>query len=305
MIERLRRSILFKYMEQLIFRYKDDDISGMSAQITYFLILAFFPFLLFLINLLSFTPLSTDILFTNFNKFLPSETGDLVKNIVVQTLQAKSKTLLILGMIGSLWAASKGIAAIMKGLNKAYDVEESRNFIKLNSIALISIIGITVMIILSFVMIVFGKIIGTNIFGLVGAKNLFNIIWSLLRYCIPLATMFVTFSLIYSYVPNRKLKFKNISVGAVFTTIGWVTTSLIFSFYVNNFGNYEKVYGSLGGVIALIGWLYISTLIILLGGELNAINSYFKNKEKNNRYDSFKLDIPFIDKILKSNKKKI
>lgn len=133
------------------------------------------------------------------------------------------------------------------------------------------------MIILSFVLIVFGKIIGTHIFGLVGAKNLFNIVWVFLRYCIPLATMFVTFSLIYGYVPNRKLKYKNIRIGAVFTTIGWVITSLIFSFYVNNFGNYEKVYGSLGGVIGLIIWLYISTLIILLGGELNAINSYLKN----------------------------
>lgn len=305
MLERLRRSILFKYMEQLIFRYKDDDLSGMSAQITYYLILAFFPFLLFLINLLSFTPLSTEILFANFNRFLPNETGDLVKNIIVKTLQVKSKMLLIVGMIGSLWAASKGILAIMKGLNKAYDVEESRNFIKLNSISLISTIGITVMIILSFVMLVFGKVIGTHVLGLVGAKNLFNIVWLFLRYCIPLATMFTTFSLIYGYVPNKNLKFNNIRVGAIFTTIGWVTTSLLFSFYVNNFGNYEKVYGSLGGVIGLISWLYISTLIILLGGELNAISSYFKNKEKNEKYDNFKLNIPLINKILKSNEKKI
>ena len=184
MIEKLKSSITFKYVEQLIFRYKDDDLSGMSAQITYYLILAFFPFFLFLINLLSFTPLSTEIVFADFNKFLPNQTGDLVKEIVVQTLQAKSKTLLIIGMIGSLWAASKGIAAIMKGLNRAYDVKESRNFIKLNSIALISTIGIIIMIILSFVMIIFGKIIGTHVFGLVGAKNLFNIVWSFLRYCI-------------------------------------------------------------------------------------------------------------------------
>lgn len=109
MSERLRSSILFKYIEQLIFRYKDDDLSGMSAQITYYLILAIFPFLIFLINLLSFTPLSTVLLFADFNKFLPTETGDLVKNIVVQTLKTKSGTLLIVSMIGSLWAASKGI----------------------------------------------------------------------------------------------------------------------------------------------------------------------------------------------------
>jgi len=294
MVKTLRSSMLFKYTEQLIFRYNDDDLPSMSAQITYYLILAFFPFLLFLINLISFTPLSNEILITNFSTFLPKETGILVKNMVVQTLQAKSTTLLILGMIGSLWAASKGIAAITKGLNKAYDIVENRNFIKLNSMALISTIGITIMIIFSFVMIVFGKPIGNYVFGLLGAKALFNIIWSFLRFGIPLSMMFITFSLIYVYVPNRKLKFNNVIVGTIFTTLGWITTSVLFSFYVNNFANYEKIYGSLGGVIALISWLYISTLIILMGGEINSINSYFKNKEKNQKYEDFKLKIPFF-----------
>ena len=294
MAEKLRSSIAFKYMEQLVFRYKDDDLPSMSAQITYYLILAFFPFLLFLINLVSFTPLSNDILITNFNKFLPKETGILVKNVIVQTLQSKSKTLLVFGMIGSLWAASKGVSAIIKGLNKVYNIAENRNFIKLNSISLISTIGITIMIIFSFIMIIVGEPIGIYVFGFVGAKALFNIIWSLLRYGIPLAMMFITFSLIFIYLPNRRLKFNNVIVGTIFTTFGWITTSVLFSFYVNNFSNYEKVYGSIGGVIALISWLYISTLIILIGGELNSINSYFKNNIKDKKYASFKLKIPFL-----------
>lgn len=264
-------------IKQLLFRYKDADLSSMSAQITYYLILAFFPFLLFLINLLSFTPLSTELLITNFNTFLPNDTAILVKNLLVHTVQAKSKTLLILGMIGSLWAASKGIKAIRRGLNNSYDVKEDRKFIKLTFISLIATIGVTVMIIFAFLMIVFGKIIGLYVFGLIGATTLFDILCSLLRYSIPLASMLITFSLIYKYVPNRKLRFKNIIVGTIFTTGGWVTTSFLFSYYVNTFANYEKVYGSLGGVIALIIWLNISTLILLVGGELNAISS---NSEK-------------------------
>jgi membrane protein len=294
MIERLKNSILFKYVEQLIFRSKDDDLPSMSAQITYYLILAFFPFLLFLINLISFTPLSKEILISNFNSFLPNETAILVKSVIAQTLQAKSKILLLLGMIGSLWAAAKGVTAITKGLNKAYDMEETRNFIKRNSISIITTIGVTIMIIFSFIMIVFGEIMGRYVFGLVGAKALFNIIWLLLRFLIPLVIMVITFSLIYVYVPNRRFKFKNVIVGTIFATLGWVITSVLFSFYVNNFANYEKVYGSLGAAIALIIWLYISTLIILIGGELNAINSYIKNKEKNEKYDSFKLKLPFL-----------
>ena len=91
--------------------------------------------------------------------------------------------------------------------------------------------------------------------------------------------MLIAFSFIYKYLPNRKFDFKNIIVGAIFATVGWITISLTFSFYVNNFAEYEKVYGSIVGVIALIIWLYISALIILLGGELIAISSAFENKE--------------------------
>ena len=280
MFKRLRRSIIYKYIEQLIYRYKQDDLPSMSAQITYYLILAFFPFLLFLINLLSFTPLSTELLITNFNTFLPKDTSILVKNMLIQTVEAKSPMLLMIGMLGSLWAASKGIAAIIRGLNNSYDVKETRKFIKLNFISLVSTIGLNVMIIFALITLVFGQIIGSYVFSLIGAKLLFNIIWSILRLGIPFVLMLITFYLVYMYLPNRKIKFKNIILGTIFTTVGWIAASLLFSFYVNSFANYSKVYGSLGGVIALISWLYISTLIILLGGALNAISSNFENEEK-------------------------
>lgn len=275
MFEKLRSSIISKYIRQLIFRYKEADLPAMSAQITYYLILAFFPFLLFLINMLSFTPLSSELLIANFNTFLPNDTAVIVKNMLIQTVQAKSTTLLVIGIMGSLWAASQGISAIIRGLNNSYAVKEDRKFIKLTFIALISTIGISVMIIFAFILLVFGKIIGSYIFGLIGAQTIFSVIWPFLRYGIPLAVIFITFYLLYRYVPNKKLKYHNIIIGAIFTTVGLIGTSLLFSFYVNNFANYEKIYGSLGGVIALISWLYMNTLIILLGGELNAISSNF------------------------------
>ena len=273
MLETLKGFIIYKYIKQLVVRFIEDDLLSMSAQITYFFLLAFFPFLLFLINLLSFTSLSSELLITNFNTFLPQDTAILVKNTLEQTVEAKSKTLLIVGMLGSLWAASRGIAAIIRALNNSYDVKETRNFFKLTFISLITTLGVSVMIIFAFVMIVFGKIIGSYVFGLIGATTIFDIIWSFLRYAIPLTIMLITFSLIYTYVPNIKLRFKNVIIGTIFATVGWITTSLLFSFYVNTFANYEKVYGSLGGIIALIIWLNLSALIILVGGELNAINS--------------------------------
>ena len=273
MLQRLSGFAAFKYARQLARHYRDDDLAAMSAQISYYLILAFFPFLFFLINLLSFTPLPNRLLLANFYAILPQDTAMLVKTMLTETVQAKSGTLLVLSMLTSLWAASRGMSAIIRGLNHSYGVKESRHFIRLNLVALLSTIGLTVMVMLSFIMIVLGRIIGSTVFGYLGAKSLFYSIWSFLRYGITIGLLLITFYLIYRYLPNRKMNGNRILTGAIFTTFGWIGASLLFSFYVNNFGSYATVYGSLGGMFALIFWLYISTLIFLLGGAINAICS--------------------------------
>jgi len=122
-------------------------------------------------------------------------------------------------------------------------------------------------------MIVLGRVIGSAVFDYLGAKSLFYDIWGVLRYGITFTLLLLTFYLIYRYLPNRNMNGNRVMAGAVFATFGWVGASLLFSFYVNNFGSYATIYGSLGGLFALIIWLYISTLIFLLGGALNAICS--------------------------------
>jgi len=280
MLQKIKNSLFIQYAAELLTRYKSDDLPGMSAQITYYLILAFFPFLLFVINLLSFTTLSSEVFIANVNNFLPTDTGSLIKNLLIETVQGKSKVLLIFGMLGSLWASSHGITALIQGLNKAYTVEETRHFTKLYLISLIATFGVALMIVFDFTLVVFGKIIAAYLFELAGVTAFFYTVWGIIRYAIPLPLMLLTFYLLYAYVPNKKLKASYIIIGSVFASGGWLSASLLFSFYVNMFTNYEKIYGSIGGIIALITWLYLSTLIILLGGELIAIMSHFENKKK-------------------------
>jgi len=277
--EKLNNAAAYKFGKQLLLHYRQDDLAAMSAQISYYLILAFFPFLFFLINLISFTPLPNRLLIANFNALLPRDTALLVKTMLEETVQAKSETLLVLGMIGSLWAASRGMSAIIRGLNHSYGVKESRHFLKLNLIALLSTIGLMLMIVFSFFLIVLGRVIGSTLFGYLGAKPLFYSIWGFMRYGITFALLFVTFYLVYKYLPNRRLHNNHILSGALFATFGWVGASLIFSFYVDSFGSYATVYGSLGGLFALMIWLYLSTLIFLLGGVLNAISSDFTKEQ--------------------------
>jgi len=210
MFVKLINSSVYKYIKLLLSRYKDADLGAMSAQVTYYLILAFFPFVFFLINLLSFTSLSNRLLIANFNVVLPNDTAVLIKNLLVETIQTKSATFLFLGMLGSLWAASRGMAAIIRGLNHSYGIKESRSLIKLIFIELGSTIGLTVMIIFSFFMIIFGRILGAYLFGAMGEEGLFHNVWPFMRYSISFIVMFVAFHLIYKYLPNRRSKSKNV-----------------------------------------------------------------------------------------------
>lgn len=268
-----------EFFKKLIARLKKDALPDTSAQITYYLILSFFPFLLFIINILSYTSLSEEIFFANFNTFLPSETGELLKRVLIHTVEAKSAFLLVISLLAALWSSSRGIAAMMKGVNKAYGFEENRGYIKFRATALFSTFGFSLLIITALFALVLGELIGKYFFSLVHAESIFPIVWSISRYLIPLFLMFVSLMLLYKVLPNRKLAFKEVWPGALFSTLTWIIASLLFSFYVNNFAAYEKVYGSIGGAIALLVWLYASALIILVGGEINAFYLYLQDKK--------------------------
>jgi membrane protein len=276
-----QNSASYDFIKKIILRLKSDALPDTSAQITYYLVLSFFPFLLFIINILSYTSLSEDLLFANFSTFLPSETGELVKKILLQTVQAKSTLLMIVGLFTALWTSSRGIAAIIRGVNKAYGVQENRSFVKFRATALFATLCFSLLIITALFALVFGEVIGIYIFSLVNAESVFPIVWSILRYIIPLFIMFVSLMLLYKALPNRKLTYKKVWPGALFTTFTWIVVSLLFSFYVNNFAAYEKIYGSIGGAIALLVWLYVSALIILVGGEINAFHLYLCDKKSN------------------------
>lgn len=288
-IKKIKNTVFFTFINQLIFRFKDDNLSGTSAQIAYYLILSFFPFLLFLINLLSFTSLSSDLLLTNFQRFLPQDSADWLKDILTQTVQSKSTVLLIVGMVSALWSSTKGVLAITRGLNKAYDVKEDRGIVKIRILSFLSAITLSVIIVLSLLTLVFGEIISTFIINLIGTSRNFSFVGTFLQYLISFFLIFFMFSLVYKKLPNRKLKFKEIWIGSIFSTFAWVGASLIFSIYVNNFANYSKVYGGIGGIIALLIWLFLTTLIILIGGEINAIYLYLKNKRSIDKYETFRL----------------
>lgn len=268
---------LFQFFKQLYVRVREDEITALGAQMTYYLILAFFPFLIFLITVLNYTPLTDEDIISGLISVLPNEAAVMVNQILTDTLKANNQTLLSFGMIATLWAASRGVMAVIRGVNKAYGVDEKRSFLLTRSMSVIYIFIFVSVIILTFSLVVFGKHLGTLLFEWLHISYEFEYVWTMVQYAIPLTVMIVLFIFLYKTAPNEKVAWKEVLPGALFSTFGWLATSTLFSLYVTHFANYSKTYGSIGGIIVLLLWLYISSIIVLLGGELNAAIKEWRN----------------------------
>ena len=268
-------------VKDLYFRFNDDDVPALASQLAYYFILAIFPFLIFLINLISLTPVTSEQALNDLSKVIPTAAYDIIKDVISHVSHTNRQTFLSFSMAATIWAASNGMNAVIKSLNKAYDQHESRSLWKVRGLSIIATIAFAFTIILSFILLILGEIIGRNIFVFLGLSNSFKTLWSLIRFISPVIIMFTVFALLYRYMPNKRMKYSEVLAGSIFSSIGWFITSILFSIYVNNFSSYANTYGSIGGIILLIIWLYWISIIILLGGELNASLAY--NRLKHNK----------------------
>lgn len=270
------------FIDQLLFRFKDDKVSSIGSQLTYYLVLSIFPFLIFLLNIVKFTPLARQDVLNQLVAVLPGDTQTMLIEIVNSIINASNNTLLSVSALAGLWTASSGIAPVIQAINEAYDYKERRSFLKRRFTAIIFTLGLIVLIIVVFGSLIFGEVIAENLFSLIDGGELFKTIWPILRVLIAIAFMILAFSILYKYGPSfpeeSKVRLKDTLPGSIFVSVGWVLASFLFSFYVNNFGKYSVTYGSLGGVIVFLIWLYISSIIIVLGGEVNATVDYYRKK---------------------------
>lgn len=264
-------------IKQLVERINDADVTGLSAQLAYFFLLSLFPFLLFLVTLMGFIPISSESVMQFLDSFLPGDVSDMIKDNLETLVNNRSGGLLSVGILGTIWSASNGFNAITKSFNKAYQVEEDRSFILNRLIALGLMLGLVLVIAVALVGAVFGKVIGEYVFGFIGLDDYVDA-WNVIRWVVTTVTLFLVLFIIYILAPNEKIKMKDVVLGAIFATIAWQVVSLGFSYYVNNLGNYSATYGSLGTVIILMIWLYLSGIIITTGGVINA---YVKERRLN------------------------
>jgi membrane protein len=266
----LKKYAGYQVLKDFYLRFQEHEVPALGAQLTYYLLLAFFPFLIFLLTLLSYTTITSEQVLYDLSRILPRDAFKVVQEVVRQTLNTNRQTLLSLGALFTIWASSNGVNAVIHGINKSYGEKENRPFWKVRGMAIFFTIGLTLVIIMAFVLLVLGKLLGQTLFAGTGNTDLFVKSWQIYRFSIPLVVMLIVFMFFYRYAPNKKTTFRETIPGALFSSLGWVFTSLAFSFYVNQFSNFTRTYGSLGGIIILLLWLYLSSIIILIGGEINA-----------------------------------
>lgn len=260
------------FLQDLLLRLQRVEISALAAQLAYFFLLSFFPLLIFLVTLLPYLNLETTQVYSFLVNVMPDEVYRLIENTLNEILNNRNSSLLSIGVLGTLWSASKGINALIRALNKAYETEESRGSILDRGLSLIFTIALVFVFAVALLLPVFGQQIGHFLFSIVGIEEQFETIWHRLRWSMPPLLIFLVLLAIYRFVPNTSPRLRLMSVwpGALFSTFSWLAVTYAFSFYISNFANYSATYGSIGGVIILMLWLYFTGIILIFGGVLNA-----------------------------------
>jgi membrane protein len=262
--------------ERLIHSLKEDDVSGVSAEIAYRFLFAVFPFGLFVAALGSFAATylrldnPADEVVGGLGDNLPPSIADALRPELQQLLETARPDLLSIGALAALWAATGGTNALVKGMHRAYDVDEIRPFLMRYVVA----IGLTLLgaigVVLSFVTIIGGAMLTQQITKNLGLSELSGSILGVLRWPAVFLVLTLAVSILYRYGPSVVVPWRWIVVGAVVFALGWLGATAALGFYVGNVADYGATYGSLGAVIVLMLWFYVSAALLIFGAQVTA-----------------------------------
>ncbi|AQU81004.1 MULTISPECIES: YihY/virulence factor BrkB family protein [Planococcus] len=269
------------FLKELLQRIKDVDVPGLGAQLAFFFLLSIFPLLIFLVTLLPYLSLSEEQIFSYMQEVVPGEVYVLIESTLQEILTSQNTGLLSFGILATIWSASLGMDSLIKSLNTSYKVTENRPLLIARGMSILMTILLILILIIALALPVFGEQLGLLIFSFLGLEEGFLALWSSIRFTIPTIITFVACAIIYWLAPNVKMNILSVLGGAAFAAIGWLVISYLFSIYISNFGNFSATYGSIGGVIILMLWLYISAMVLIIGGQINAVmkeRRHFKKK---------------------------
>lgn len=262
-----------KFTDILLFikKYNQSSISVYSGQTAFFMILSFFPFMLFFFTLLNLTPFTEADFLAWARAIVPASLQEAMETFTNEVFSGNTGGRISITVITAIWLSSKAFVSLQKGINVMYEIEETRNYVLLRMYSVLYSLIFAVLLLIVLAVMVFGKQINEKFFpGWGWLGDLLNIrLWI----CIPV--LFVFFWLIYIFCPNKKAAEKKKSMkaqipGAVFAAMGWIVFSGLFSVYVDRYNNYASFYGTMTTIALIMVWLYGCMYVLFLGGLINS-----------------------------------
>lgn len=259
-------------LKRTLKKFSDDEMPTFASALAFQMLFSLFPFMLFLIAVIGFLQLPEffDWIRQQAALFLPGQALDLV-NEVVDQLQERKSGLLSFGILFALWTASAGVRSMMIAMNSVYDVHESRPMWKRFPLSILYTLGIAGMLLLAAALMVSGPQVIGWLAAQVGLEEVVVTLWTWLRWPLIVVLLMFSVALFYYVTPDVEQEFRFITPGSILSVVVWIIASLGFGFYVQNFSNYNATYGSVGAIIVLLMYFYISAAVMLLGAELNAV----------------------------------
>ncbi|HWE26055.1 MAG TPA: YihY/virulence factor BrkB family protein [Myxococcales bacterium] len=273
---------LLGFAKALYKRWSDNAITDRAAQLAYYFVFALFPFLFFLVTLTAYLPLqgAARELLSRLDEVMPGEAMAIIRGQFDKLLTVQRPKLLTLSLALAVWSASRGVDAIRTSLNLAYDVKESRPFWKTQGMAIaITVLG-AILVLVSITGIALGGKAGEWLASRVGVTQAYAVVWSWSRWPVTMLLIMFVAALLYYFLPDVEQEWRFITPGSAVGTALWLLTTWGFTQYAEHFGKYDATYGSIGGVIVLLTWLYLTGLIFILGGEINAILEHAAHEGK-------------------------
>ncbi len=268
------RNIFFEYFYNLVETIVNEDFANAASEMAFMMAIGIFPFMLFLMG--TFGWLGKKFFVTKIiaalSTIAPNEVINLIQTVLAEfVLFQKDGTVAIIGFVVTLFLAHNAIATIIKGLNRANRVVENRNFFEVRLLALVMVIVHAFLLFISVNLIIFGKVIVTflNDYGFI-SDTIMNCLL-VTRWPIAFLMLLLLAVMNYYVLPARDYSVvrKSVLPGSIFFCVFWLLGSWGFSLYINEFGTYNKVYGTIGAFAILMAWLYFTSLILLIGGAIN------------------------------------
>jgi membrane protein len=266
----------WSFVLRLLRAYSEDSLADTAAALSYYGILALFPFLLFIVALVGMVldPAMLRGLVSQLRMVAPPEVTSIISSRLESLLRGPHASVLTVGAVAALWAVSGGISALLDALDRCYHIRETRPFWKKRLIALgstlVAAVASLLIVLVMFAVPLVGKWVGGNAGALI----------SLARFPVGGLILLAMWAYLYWALPNLRLRFQLLSPGSLFGVLVWLVASWGFAEYARHFGKYEAIYGALGGVIVLLVWMWLSAVVLLLGAEINKILTPPREREK-------------------------